>query len=778
MTRRIRPVLACLAALLAAACGGGSKSSNADQSSGPVLTLSATSVTFPATQAGGALPAAKTVSIGNSGGGTLATPTATPADGWLDATVVTSGAGYALSLRPNTSALTVATHTTTVRVASAGAAGSPRTVDVSWPITAAATPVLAPVPTTLEFSAQVGSGDPATRQIVVYNGGAGSLGTVGVSSADAWLSPTIVGTTVTVAASLGNLTIGDHTGHVTLTAPAASNSPYSVPVTFHVTAAPPVISTGGVTSLSFTTTSGTNPASRQIAITNGGGGTLAAVTATPSYTSGAGWMSAAVTGSGNGQTVTVSIAAPATAGTYSGSLSIASAGATNSPVSIAVTLQVNASGGSVADGLTAMYDAIFARAVACRLMSAADSQWVQAYVAEMTARSASAVSAGRMSYSQQQADACATEVNSQTCAQFDYGTWSGSGTSACATVLAGAVANGSSCLESQECANGYCRYAASCPGTCTTYKGLGESCGWSAGTCGPGLVCPPGSGTTCVAATAPGSAGQPCSNTSPPCTIGNYCSNGTCAARVAVGGACAGDSYAYNQCVMGALCVGGFCRAAAIAGESCVVSSSSTNCLSGTYCSSTSQTCAPDPVLGQDCTQPGHCADDSVCSGTSSRTCVARPTVGQDCTAIGVCEWGIACVGDTTRTCVAVPSAGQDCTAVGYCSDASFCTGGTSKTCVYLAVGQDCSALGSGTGNGYCSDGSYCIGTTTKTCTLGTAAVGATCSPIGYAGPTSDPATLCNERYSDGTTMQARRYCGYDAQSSSYTCQLEIYACY
>jgi len=97
--------------------------------------------------------------------------------------------------------------------------------------------------------------------------------------------------------------------------------------------------------LSFSAAGGVaGPPSQSFTVSNAGGGTLAAPTAEVSYASGAGWISAAaVTGAAAPYTVTVEIASGALApGTYQASIALASAGAGNGPLTVAVELTVDA----------------------------------------------------------------------------------------------------------------------------------------------------------------------------------------------------------------------------------------------------------------------------------------------------------------------------------------------------------------------------------------------------------------------------------------------------
>jgi uncharacterized protein (TIGR03437 family) len=94
------------------------------------------------------------------------------------------------------------------------------------------------------------------------------------------------------------------------------------------------------TSLTFmAAVGGASPAAQTIAITNGGGGTLA-WTAT---TSGGSWLSVSATSGTAPSELSVAVSsAGLVAGTYTGEVQITSTGASNSPVSVAVTLTVSA----------------------------------------------------------------------------------------------------------------------------------------------------------------------------------------------------------------------------------------------------------------------------------------------------------------------------------------------------------------------------------------------------------------------------------------------------
>jgi hypothetical protein len=115
----------------------------------------------------------------------------------------------------------------------------------AYGLPSAGSPVLSISPSTLSFSAIQGGANPASANLSVTNTGSGTLNFT-VATDGSWLSVSPAsGTapqTLQVSAATGTLTAGSYTGHVTVTAPGAQNSPSVATVTFTVTAfVPPSI---------------------------------------------------------------------------------------------------------------------------------------------------------------------------------------------------------------------------------------------------------------------------------------------------------------------------------------------------------------------------------------------------------------------------------------------------------------------------------------------------------------------------------------------------------
>ena len=91
----------------------------------PVLSVSPASLSFSGT-AGSANPASKTISVSNTGGGSLSF-TASDDAPWLTVSPATGSAPADLTAAVNTAGLSAGTYNATVTVTAAGVSGSPKT---------------------------------------------------------------------------------------------------------------------------------------------------------------------------------------------------------------------------------------------------------------------------------------------------------------------------------------------------------------------------------------------------------------------------------------------------------------------------------------------------------------------------------------------------------------------------------------------------------------------------------------------------------------------------
>ena len=216
------------------------------------------------------------------------------------------------------------------------------------------TPAVVTTPETLTLSASsltfaYGGTAPPTQAVQVTSSGAPIAVTTSVStnSGGNWLTATPPGGNtplgVTVGVNPAGLVAGTYTGTVTIASASATNSPQTVGVTFNVTTVqPPTLPTLVLSSaaLSFNATVGGTAAPQNVRVTSSDASAVV-FTAVTSQTSGGNWLSASpATGSTPAtEAVSVNLTGLA-AGTYRGTVTFTSSGASNSPVMLNVTLTV------------------------------------------------------------------------------------------------------------------------------------------------------------------------------------------------------------------------------------------------------------------------------------------------------------------------------------------------------------------------------------------------------------------------------------------------------
>jgi hypothetical protein len=205
-------------------------------------------------------------------------------------------------------------------------------VDAVQPQVALATPS----PSSLVFSALPGS-TPAPQALNITAGGASTTWAASVSSGAPWLSisasTTITPGVLTVSANPAGMGEGTYNATITLSAPGATNSPISIPVTLAIKTA--VLSVAPTT-LNFFGTSTLNPTPQTFQVSNLGTGNLgwsASVTSN--------WIRLSSTTGTAPSTVTISPNTSTLANnTYSDSITITSPDVNNSPATISVSTQV------------------------------------------------------------------------------------------------------------------------------------------------------------------------------------------------------------------------------------------------------------------------------------------------------------------------------------------------------------------------------------------------------------------------------------------------------
>jgi len=221
------------------------------------------------------------------------------------------------------------------------------------------TPAAGTTPETLTLSATTlsftfdGTATPATQAVQVTSSGAPipvTVTSVVTSPAGGtWLTATPPGGNtpvgVTVAVNPAGLAVGTYTGTVSVASTGATNSPQTVAVTFTLTAPGPVAQPTLVatpSSLTFTVTAGGAAPPAQSVQVSASDNSTQAFTAAAATKSNGNWL-AVTPASGNTpgtESVTVDPTGLA-AGTYSGTVTLTSAGVSNSPLLVNVTFTVN-----------------------------------------------------------------------------------------------------------------------------------------------------------------------------------------------------------------------------------------------------------------------------------------------------------------------------------------------------------------------------------------------------------------------------------------------------
>jgi len=213
----------------------------------PEISVNPGNLSFTAST-NGPNPASQNLTVRNSGKGTLNYTISDDAS-WLS---VNPGSGTSTdqqnshSVAVNVSGLAKGTHTAKITVSASNATNNPQSVDVSLKISDEPPPQIAVTPTDLSFSAQLGGADPGAKSIRIKNSGKQTL-TYVITPDAAWLnvSPRSGSATAgrenthSVSASIAGLAKGTYMATITISDPAAVNSPQTVRVSLDVTTAPP-----------------------------------------------------------------------------------------------------------------------------------------------------------------------------------------------------------------------------------------------------------------------------------------------------------------------------------------------------------------------------------------------------------------------------------------------------------------------------------------------------------------------------------------------------------
>jgi len=299
--------------------------------------------------------------------------------------------------------------------------------------------------------------------------------------------------------------------------------------------------------------------------------------------------------------------------------------------------------------------------------------------------------------------------------------WATQSASACFGLFRGTVPLGGDCHPygfATECASGYCKTGASCPGTCTAYVPV-------EGACDDEARCDPQVGYCRLAkCTAYAGEGEDCREVECAQT-GSHCIAVSDTESFCLTLKQPGEKCTYLQECKGGVCVDGKCVTKVASGAECYgdVCPDTDRCINGD--SAYSGTCTPHPIAGQPCLNE-QCASSASCV---SDMCVANPPatplgkVGENCGEASPstlpplspqrCEPGLLCQPKaldaghqpTAWECKPPAAAGEPChRGTQQSCRGSFCDP-TTNTCLAPAeVGGTCLSVAVDS----CAAGSYC----------------------------------------------------------------------
>jgi len=333
---------------------GGANVSNSPVTIPVTLTVAAGALSVsPATLAfsqlaGGAAPAAQSVQVSSSAQALSYTAVAanTGSVNWLSVTPASGTTNSNLSVTADGSRLAAGVYPGTITVTAFGpngspVSGSPATVQVILTVTAG---TISAAPAALTFTQATGGSAPPQTVSVTASGASAPISfTVAATTATggAWLTATPANGntpgTVQVSANAGSLAVGQYTGTVTITAPTASGSPISIPVTLNVVTPQTITVTPATLTYSYTVGTSAVPVPQAVQVATTGSSIPLSVTATTK--DGANWLSVTPTSGATPAILSVSVTPQIlTAGTYTGTVTINSPNATAATVSVTLTV--------------------------------------------------------------------------------------------------------------------------------------------------------------------------------------------------------------------------------------------------------------------------------------------------------------------------------------------------------------------------------------------------------------------------------------------------------
>jgi len=257
---------------------------------------------------------------------------------WLSANPSSGATPLGVSVSVDPSGLAPGTYNGMVTVTSSSASNSPQEASVTLNVTAA--PTISLDPSSLTFNFQLGGTAPPSQGLDVSatNGPVSFTAAASTMSGGDWLSVMASAgdtpQTLNVSVDTSGLPAGSYSGTVTVSAADASNSPQAIPVTLNVTDAP-VLSVDPPQLTFNHQIDGPPPVAQMVTVTGSMPLSYAVAASAES------WLSVStMSGDTPGSFGVMVDPTGLTAGTYSGMVSVTSAGADNSPLMIPVTLNV------------------------------------------------------------------------------------------------------------------------------------------------------------------------------------------------------------------------------------------------------------------------------------------------------------------------------------------------------------------------------------------------------------------------------------------------------
>jgi hypothetical protein len=202
------------------------------------LTSSPPSFTF--TTVAGTVSASQSLQIGTSDSSLLAW-SALDSSGELNISPSTGSSPATVSVAANATLLSAGTYNTDFAVSTFGATNSATSIPVTINVTQPSNNQLTVSPTSLQFLAGLEGLPPGSQTLNIASTNSG-LGYTATSDSP-WLTTTASGTTpgaLTISVNQSGLPVGTNTGHIIISAPAASNPTTTVTVTLILTNTPPV----------------------------------------------------------------------------------------------------------------------------------------------------------------------------------------------------------------------------------------------------------------------------------------------------------------------------------------------------------------------------------------------------------------------------------------------------------------------------------------------------------------------------------------------------------